>query len=63
MHEEVKISLIHFQPSESSSIRVVAKCRPINEDEQTKGCKKIVKTSGDKVIFETAGKVLYTLII
>ncbi|ELT92202.1 hypothetical protein CAPTEDRAFT_221227 [Capitella teleta] len=45
-----------YTPSESATVRVVAKCRPFNEEEQSKSCKRIVKVSGDKIILEAAGK-------
>ena len=38
-------------------IKVVAKCRPLVEEERQKGAKIIVSINGERVSVETAGKV------
>ncbi|XP_071087472.1 kinesin-II 95 kDa subunit-like [Haliotis cracherodii] len=43
-------------PSESANVKVLARCRPLTQEEQNKGAKSIVKVSGDKVIVDAAGK-------
>ncbi len=39
-------------------MKVVAKCRPMLEDENQKGAKPIVKVSSDRIALDAAGKVL-----
>lgn len=43
-------------PSDSIPIKVVAKCRPLLEEERQKGSKSVVKISGDRVSIEANGK-------
>ncbi|GFR61522.1 kinesin-like protein [Elysia marginata] len=43
-------------PSETISVRVVARCRPLTQDEQEKGGNSVVTVNGDKVKVNCAGK-------
>ena len=46
-----------FQPKEAIPIKVIAKCRPMLEEEKQKGAKTIVKVTSDRVSIDAAGKV------
>ena len=48
-----------LQPSESSVIKVVARCRPFTADEKSQGGKNVVKLNGDRVSLELNGKVCF----
>ncbi|RUS85475.1 hypothetical protein EGW08_006751, partial [Elysia chlorotica] len=43
-------------PSETVSVRVVAKCRPLTQDEQEKGGNSVITLNGEKVKVNCAGK-------
>ena len=51
------MDLSFFQPEETVPFKVIARCRPLTEDEESKGCKSIVSMSGDKTVIQSAGKV------
>ncbi|XP_062568662.1 chromosome-associated kinesin KIF4A-like [Saccostrea cucullata] len=41
---------------ESVPIKVCGRCRPLTQEEATKGVKSVVKSSGDKLLIESGGK-------